>query len=329
MVKEQFKIHELTDDDIVLINRYHRMHSNILFKLSKSLFRKIQRVIAILSGAINDSKRLYREAEEFDDIRTKKEKVMHIYYRHVHMKVDNTSRFPSKDRPTWFSHEFCFRNLVNTIRLDPLSHLVKIIVVFDGTPEDFKNDFISGYCKDPAFEIDIQFIRSSSSLDSFMIMLGMVRNAKMPGNDLIYLLENDYMHQHGWVSKTFELFESGIKFDFLSLYDHPDLYDLPKHANLTSRLIYSQSHHWRSAPSTCASFILNKCAFDRDCEIFRSCRVDHHLFGELVGRRGRVLLTPVPGLSTHSMVGYLSPTIDWENLAQSNLNANEFDRLMK
>lgn len=325
MDQEQFNFHELTDDDIALINRHEKIRSSMVFKLSKALVFKMRRVVAYLTRASNASKRLYRIIKGGDDIRPNAEKELHIYYRHVHVKADNTSRFPSKHRPAWFSHEICFRNLVNTIRLDPLAHRVKIIVVFDGTPEDFKSDFISAYCANASLGIDVQFVRSRSSLDSFMIMLGMVRNAQMPGSDLIYLLENDYLHQVGWVSKMFELYESGLQFDFLSLYDHPDLYNLPKHANLTTRLVHSQSHHWRTAPSTCASFILDKRAFNRDCEIFRSCLADHHLFAKLVGRRGRVLLTPVPGLSTHSMADYLSPTIDWGKLAQSNLNESELN----
>jgi hypothetical protein len=39
------------------------------------------------------------------------------------------------------------------------------------------------------------------------------------------------------------------------------------------------------------------------------------LFPKLQDERGRVLLTPVPGLATHCMAGYLSPAVDWQALA--------------
>jgi hypothetical protein len=55
--------------------------------------------------------------------------------------------------------------------------------------------------------------------------------------------------------------------------------------------------------------------FARDWEVFSLFLPDYHLFSKLVAEMGRVLLTPVPGLSTHSMEGYLSPTIDWEKLS--------------
>jgi len=238
---------------------------------------------------------------------------LNIFYRHVHIKADKASRDPNKRRPAWFSHEICFQNLLSTIRLDPLGHRVKLMILYDGTVEDFASDFIANYYS--TYGLNIQFIRGGSDLNSAMITLDLARRLDLPAEDLIYFLENDYMHQHGWVSKLFELYDSGIQFDYVSLYDHRDKYHYDMYASLTSRLVYSQSHHWRTVPSTCGSFIMKNCVFVRDWEVFSLFLPDYHLFSKLVAEMGRVLLTPVPGLSTHSMEGYLSPTIDWEKLA--------------
>ena len=305
------KINELTEEDIARVNKYwkrqylySKWRSSPVFKVAKLLVLQKRRIFKILSR-INSPVHV-------DNAIPLVERTLHIYYRHVHVKEDNASRFPAKHRPGWFSHESCFRNLVQTIKADPLASHVKIIVLFDGNVEEFSNDFIAKYRDNRLPNLDIQLLRSGSALNAFMIMLHMVRNTQMPDSDLIYLLENDYLHQHGWVSKVFELYESGIDFDYLSLYDHPDYYIIPKLANSTYRIVHSKSHHWRTAPSTCASFMLNKHTFDRDYEVFRACLDDRRLFEKLVGKNGRVLLSPVPSLSTHVMAEHLSPVVDWE-----------------
>ncbi len=242
-------------------------------------------------------------------------KTLHIYYRHVHIKADRTSRDPGKRRPAWFSHEGCFVNLLHTIRADKLSDRVQITIVYDGTPDDFIDDFSSQYCVGQTPEISLQFIKAGSDINSFLITLYMARTATMPQDDLIYILENDYLHQHEWVSKVFELKNSGIVFDYLSLYDHRDKYDFPMYQSLTASLFYSPSHHWRTAPSTCASFLIRKQTLDADYAILTSGMTDYYFFSKLVGENQRVLLTPIPGLATHCMEGYLSPVVAWDKLA--------------
>jgi hypothetical protein len=240
------------------------------------------------------------------------ERKLHIYYRHVHIKADLNSRDPNKRRPMWFSHEACFRNLLSTIKTDVLSDCVEITIVFDGTSDDFIDDFSSKYYACADHGIKLQLINGGSDLNSFRITLYMARTTDMPKDDLIYILENDYLHQPGWVSKVFELSESNIAYDYLSLYDHRDKYDSPMYATLMTRLFYSRSHHWRTAPSTCASFIMNKQVLDEDYEVLGSGLTDYYFFRKLLGENNRILLTPIPGLATHCMEGYLSPVIDWK-----------------
>ena len=74
-------------------------------------------------------------------------------------------------------------------------------------------------------------------------------------NDLIYFLENDYLHVQGWVIKVIELFRTH-KDKYVSLYDHADKYfDYDK---LESKIIATSNCHWRTTPSTCGSYIINR-----------------------------------------------------------------------
>lgn len=239
---------------------------------------------------------------------------LHILYRHVHVKADIHSRDPNKARPTWFSHEKCFRNLLQTIAADPQGHQVTLTVMYDSSLEDLQTDFMAPFIANEQLGIRLQFIKGGSDRNSFLITMGLAKSLQIPDTDLLYFLENDYVHQHGWVSKLFELYRSGLRFDIVSLYDHKDKYFSPLYTDLTARLHVTNTHHWRTAPSSCASFIMSKSSLERDYDILTAGETDYHFFTKLVQGRGRVLLTPIPGLSTHSMEGYLSPTVDWAAL---------------
>ncbi len=246
---------------------------------------------------------------------TQQDRRIHIFYRHVHVSAEKRSRDPNKARPDWFSHEKCFRNLLQTIAADPQGHRVSLTIVYDSTLDQLQTDFIAPFVANEELGLKVQFIKGGSDINSFLITMAMARALPAPATDLIYFLENDYMHQHGWVSKVFELYDSGEAFDIVSLYDHKDKYFLPMYNGLSSQLLITNTHHWRTAPSSCASFIVSKAELEQDYDIWASGQTDYHFFTKLTQGRGRVLLTPIPGLSTHSMEGYLSPNVDWAALA--------------
>jgi hypothetical protein len=241
------------------------------------------------------------------------ERKLHIFYRHVHIKAEKNSRDPNKRRPDWFTYEGCFRNLLSTIRNDPLGTHVRLTVMYDGKPDDFMNDFVAGYHANKDLNIGLQFLEAGSDKNSALITLQYIHHYDIPEGDLVYMLENDYMHQSGWVTKVLELYESGVLFDYLSLYDHRDKYFLPMYLDLQSRLFHTPTHHWRTAPSSCGSFISEISQFRSDYDVFRQGLPDYHFFNALINERHRVLLTPITGLSTHCMEGYLSPAVDWSS----------------
>jgi len=241
-------------------------------------------------------------------------RTLHIFYRHVHVKANERSRDPRKSRPEWFTHEKCFRNLLQTIAADPLGHRVVLTVMYDGSLEDLQTDFMASYIANDKLGIRLQFIKGGSDRNSFLITMALAKSLQVPDTDVLYFLENDYVHQHGWVSKLLELYRSDQPFDIVSLYDHKDKYFSPLYTDLTARLYVTNTHHWRTAPSSCASFIMSKAGLERDYDVLTAGETDYHFFTKLVNGRGRVLLTPIPGLSTHSMEGYLSPAVDWAAL---------------
>ena len=147
-------------------------------------------------------------------------------------------------------------------------------------------------------------------------------NPDIQQDDLIYFLENDYLHVPGWIYKIFELFQRYDGLDYVSLYDHNDKYFLPMYDNLVSKIVTTETHHWRTTPSTCGSFVVSKQTFDQDYDILSSMVGDHNKWLWLNQHRNRSVLSPIPGLSTHCMGSLLSPTIPWENINLSIYNQN-------
>lgn len=196
---------------------------------------------------------------------------------------------------------------------DPQGHRVKLTLMFDGSLDDFAEDFAAAYLIKKELNIGMQLLNAGTDGHSAMITFQYAFDSELKDGDLFYILENDYMHCPGWISKVFELYDSGIPVDYLSLYDHRDKYFLPMYEGLQARLFHSQTHHWRTVPSTCGSFLVEISRFRSDFDIFLRWLKDYYLFDALINERKRVLLTPIPGLATHCMEGYLSPTINWQD----------------
>ena len=223
---------------------------------------------------------------------------IHIFYRHY--DIGGTDH---RGRPSWFDFEKCFTNLLETI----INKNVELHVVMDGDPN---TNFIGKY-KD---QYILHQIKAGGDQSSFFQSWGIAKNIPMEPNDLVYFVENDYLHISNWVDKIKELFSSHKLPHYISLYDHNDKYFLPQYDDLVSKIFVTENHHWRTTPSTCGSFIITRELFDLDYDLQTTITGDHGKFLQLNEKRNRMVITPLPGLSTHCMEGLLSPTIDWPTI---------------
>jgi len=243
-------------------------------------------------------------------------KKLHIFFRHVHIYEPTT-----KARPDWFEIENCFKNLVSTISEENLPLKVDLTVMFDGTDESFNDDFLSNFMKTYAAKspLKINIIKFSGGTDakSFHYTIHHILAQSYSDDDWIYFLENDYLHNPNWVKKLSELILLGKNLEYVSLYDHYDKYFYDQYDDLKSKLFFHGSHHWRTTPSTCASFLVPSKILKEDAQIIENDGGDHEFFTALKDKRSRIILSPIPGLSTHCMKDFLSPGIDWENISRS------------
>jgi len=223
---------------------------------------------------------------------------IHIFYRHY-----NISGNDFKNRPSWFDFEKCFVNLLSTIE----GENIDLHLIMDG---EIESNFINQY-KD---KFILHQIKAGNDQSSFYQTWQIVKETKIEDQDLIYFLENDYLHLKGWVNKVKELFKTYRLPHYVSLYDHNDKYFLSMYENLVSKIFTTETHHWRTTPSTCGSFIVNKNIFNLDYDVHTTTFGDHDKFLSLGQEKNRLIITPIPGLSTHCMEGLMSPTINWQKL---------------
>jgi len=224
---------------------------------------------------------------------------IHILYRHYNVEGEG-----NKFRPSWFNYEKCFINLLNTIE----GKNVDLHVIMDGNSE---NNFINKY-KD---KYTLYTINKGSDYGSYLETYKYVKTLNIGNDDLIYFLENDYLHVDNWVEEIVTLFQTYPQgLNYVSLYDHNDKYFLPMYDDLVSKIFTTKTKHWRTTPSTCGSYIIPKNIFIEDEDINTGGPGDHDKFLHLNSSKNRFVLTPIPGLSTHCMKELLSPAIDWEKI---------------
>jgi hypothetical protein len=259
---------------------------------------------------------------------------IHIYYRHT-----STQRSHGKMRPEWFSHEKCFANLLSSIEPNLRGGQVQLHLVFDGSESEMQADFVVRHLNELSEQHDDlrrvlhgHRISGGDQRKAWRAAVKLVKahceDGMIHSRDLIYLLENDYVHRLGWIREIERLSQEGIHWDYLTLYDHPDKYpDLCRHGDskyyrrLRTQLFATSTHHWRTIPSTCATYLLSRETFLRDHILLKMGIYDFRLFWILTKIRRRRLLSPIPAFSTHCMWKFLSPCIDWRSEIDPNLES--------
>lgn len=215
-----------------------------------------------------------------------------------------------KKRHASFSREICARNLIDTIDLKK-ANLTFFLDVAKG-----KDHFVKSDSRFPVVECN-----AGCEAVSFLQLLDLVEKRNFHPETILYFVEDDYLHRPGWTDILLEGMQiPGV--DYATLYDHRDKYFFPMYRNLTSRLFATASCHWRTVPSTTHTFAVRAKTLLRDLRTHqrfsrgRQISADHEKFCFLQ-KQGAMLVSSIPGWSTHAEPEFASPCIDWENLMMS------------
>ena len=151
--------------------------------------------------------------------------------------------------------------------------------------------------------------------------------AKNQCNDLIYFVEDDYLHQKEAINEmvfSYERISSQLNRELiLCPTDYPYLYTK---IDLTN-IFLGTNKHWRKVEETLCTFLTSKIILQKYWNKFISmCQYEHYPFEQPLHEiyKSEYCLSPIPSLAVHltninSIFG-LSPNIDWEKIWKENEN---------
>lgn len=147
---------------------------------------------------------------------------------------------------------------------------------------------------------------------------------KYNNDEIIYFLENDYIHK----PESFKVLTEGINIgaDYVSLYDHPDKYidganPFVERGGEITKVFLSDLCHWKLTNSTTMTFAAKVKTLREDEKVLRdftsgSYPRDFEMFLKLRDK-GRSLITPIPGYATHGETAWLSPLTNWNDICNN------------
>ena len=162
------------------------------------------------------------------------------------------------------------------------------------------------------------FANLASLLQSFEI-------GKEFGEDLIYFVEDDYLHFEPMLEEmvtSYERIASQIKKDiFMCPSDYPYLYM----NNLKTNVLIGSKRHWRTVDKTLCTFMTTKKLLNKYWDNFyKNCQDRHDPFEKYLNEIyfNEICISPIKSLSLHltninSSYG-LSPFIDYKKLWEEN-----------
>ena len=146
-------------------------------------------------------------------------------------------------------------------------------------------------------------------------------------NDLIYFVEDDYLHQQDSINEmiyTYERISSQIKKELiLCPIDYPYLYTKIDPSNI----FLGANKHWRKIDETLCTFLMSKQLIEKHWEKLTSmCQFEHYPFEQPLHDiyKSEYCLSPMPSLALHftniNSVFGLSPNLDWKKIWEENKN---------
>ncbi len=228
--------------------------------------------------------------------------IIHCYYSKI-------QELPDRIRPSWFNKIKVFENFKNTLNPD----LINYTIVYDEFYGSIDKTFLSQ-------EKNVEIIKCGSECDSFLQTIDIIKSRNFEDEQIIYLLEDDYLHRPGWCDIMLEGFD--IKSHYLTLYD----FDFFIAKGYLCEIFTTPSSHWRAVPATTQSFSCRYKTLIEDLEIHQKHSIngvkeeegfhfskDYDKFWELQEKQ-RYLISPMPGWSTHCDENHISPIIDWKKV---------------
>lgn len=215
----------------------------------------------------------------------------------------------NKVKPDYINNENCLKNAVNVFNDADWS------IIADNISAE-TNDMIQKYKS----RNHIYYTSIGHGAGTFNLALD--ESLKYNDDEIIYFVENDYLHKPGSDKILEEGFSLG--YDYVSLYDHPDKYinganPFVEDGGEVTRVMLTDSCHWKLTNSTTMTFAAKVSTLKKDENILREFTSGTHpndfqMFLALRNEKQHGLITPIPGYSTHGETAWLSPLTNWSKI---------------
>ena len=212
-----------------------------------------------------------------------------------------------KEKPEYINNKNCFENALRTF------NKATWLVIADNVDDETKLYLES--------KVEtIKYVSVGHGAGTFNLALDYALT--LDNNEIVYFLENDYLHK----PEADKIIESGfdLGFDYVTAYDHPDKYLNPIEGgnpfcmgrSEETRVYLGDFCHWKLTNSTTMTFASKVKTLKEDEDIWRKWTsetypYDFNIFNEL-RQRGKRLASSIPGYSTHGETKLLSPLINWK-----------------
>jgi hypothetical protein len=234
---------------------------------------------------------------------------------------------------------------------------VKVWALLDGCPSEYEDMFRQVFQDQ---ELEILSLDKIGNLATFSLQIELL--IKQINARYVYFAEDDYFYFPNALEKMIAFMREHRDVDFVTPYDHPDSYDTS--SRFERHLVRPfGDRYWRTASSTCLTFLTSREILIRTQSIFRTyshgnwdCPVwlaltqkvelanlrvhwanlfRMAIWGQtwrwgfrrlLFGKRYRLWVS-LPTLATHMESTRLSPLIDWQRLFVDSQNSLEPDAL--
>jgi hypothetical protein len=211
-------------------------------------------------------------------------------------------------RPQWFDKRLCYKSAWDMTANDPSTFSMHVIYDFPSYLDKYSP--LLSYIESMRVSDGAIYLTNYGTHDSIEYQWDLAD--KLTG-DWIYFCEDDYLHTK---DAALRMTQGATRFDLLSLYDHLDRYTRTDDRTIGKESITLIGEcYWRTAESTCCTWACSRSLWNQIRDICRKHGPnDRSFFYELI-ERGIRLWTPIPGRATHCMKGYMSPLVNWDEIA--------------
>ena len=221
-----------------------------------------------------------------------------------------------KEKPEYITKINCLKNALKHFKQEDF------LLIMDNVSDNLKSEIEKVYGgKAHLVQVGYGAGTFNIALDHAIGKTGIL---SVSDGEIIYFLEDDYLHKEGSQRIIEDGFELGM--DYVTLYDHPDKYLNPieggnpyceGRAEFT-RVYLGNNSHFKLTNSSTMTFAAKVKTLKEDEGIMRSWTNGTHphdfqMFQE-INKKGRRLVSPLPGYSTHGETRWLTPLTNWENI---------------